>query len=796
MQSKLEEVASNGLEALRICDASDTTPNLSPDERDAITKWSSITRGCCNNPRPESIQWFQILARDVTNFPLLALKELNNFQWYRVLGNTTLLQTFGEFLLTICTACSQHVLSIINNLVYQLANPHQFPAGFSVTVGNKTFESQQALKVHCREILIQYTSVKRSDNQNYEEAHAIKQQSVARGSYAEISEEHSNFLRQLLTHHPRPEKIAGGCEVLAVGTHPTYDHHCFFFKTRDGSWVDFSYRRCAENVKTANALTQGHIAQVIGSILRLCPSYALAASKMLEDRVPHIATKWVSITDHRNYLQALLYLAESSVLTESLLRFVLRRLGNLDCEVADMEENITVQPNEESLDETAQLLDAQMSVIFSFLQSRLARNTNSGREKSESANRLAKLTLSVFEEMTLLLHRTQHVQFIYFYICSLNQQWAEQFLIRLLQVLYDNNQSILKRKQAQKYLGSIIVRAKFLSTTYTVQTTRYLIEWLNDQLQDISMRSPIGVEGEWDPKWLMFHQSLEVVIYVLCWKIEEFINADVGSLWDGAEGSRTPLEVLFCGPERNTGRKTPKSRLVDVLMHHTRPAKRICGDLYRRFLLRMEKLYSKNDKKLSWWSSLQQDLTPQSDWSEEDQVTDTLFAFEPYRLRNSHSYVKNIFRCWSEVQTEEIDYAEEAQLLFELEVRKKSIGCKRPLEDGEQSEASRSRSEASGTTGIRMGAARPSSRFNPRGELHQSRRSRRKTSSQCKLDVISDHSTVHGSDDERSSLLEHSPRPDIDCSSPGPIYHSQVGNLFESYLRSNSFVSGQKEKKK
>jgi hypothetical protein len=160
---------------------------------------------------------------------------------------------------------------------------------------------------------------------------------------------------------------------------------------------------------------------------------------------------------------------------------------------------------------------------------------------------------------------------------------------------------------------------------------------------------------------------------------------------------------------------------------------------------------------------------------------------------NSHSYVKNIFRCWSEVETEEeIDFSE-LQPLFELEGRKKSIGCKRPLDDGEVSEASRSRSEASGTTGIRMKAARPSSQFNPRGDLRsKSRRSKRMTSSQCKLDVISDHSTVHGSDDDKSSLPDMSPRADIGCASPSPIYHSQVGNLLTSYLRSSSFVSGQK----
>jgi len=686
---QLAKVAREGIRSFR-----ETQRSLEDQEK--ISQWCTATRTFCAEPRREEAPlWFKALANEVVNFPAEAIKEVVGFQWYRTFGDGAILQSYSEFILALSAACggSSHVLTILNTLIGFLSTPHQFPAGSQVTVGTKVLESQQAVKVACRELLNHYIADTEGNKT--------------------LNEEHFNFVRALLEHHPRKEKLAKGCTAIGVAKHPIYPHNCFFLQNTDGGWEDFSYRRCAENLRTPNFQTQRHICMVIGHILRLSPSFTLSTARMLEERMPNSDSQWMDIQDHRNYLQALLYLAESCVLTEPLLRFVLKNLGTLDCEVAELEDNLPIMPNEESLDRSAQLLDAQMGVVLEFLHSRLGRNNGSSEQQKKEVSRMAKLTIAVFEEMTFMLHRTRHVQFIYFYICSLSPAWAEDFLVRLLRVLYEDTQSVEKRKQAQNYLGSIIVRGKFLSTKFSLQTTRYLIEWLNEQLENMVNRSPFGVDG-YDPKWLMFHQSVEVVLYVLCWKTEEFAHAQIEDFWDRSEGSRTPLQVLFTGPEYTSSDKAPKCRLSDVLNHRSlRPTARICPTVLRRFIKRMDKVVLDQE----WWHTLRQTIAG-GPLRDDQQVTDTMFAFDPFRLRNSHAFIKNIYRTWEELEPDGAKEDADEARGFELEAQ--LIEKFRKMEndyDGRSEISSSSSSHQSGIEDVDMAHASPSPSFCPRREI-------------------------------------------------------------------------------
>eukprot|EP00397_Hematodinium_sp_SG-2012_P022658 GEMP01023491.1.p1 GENE.GEMP01023491.1~~GEMP01023491.1.p1 ORF type:complete len:735 (+),score=121.75 GEMP01023491.1:274-2478(+) len=672
----LEGVARKGIRALR-------KTQISLGDQDAIARWSEATRSFCAGPgQADAAEWFRLLARDVVDFPQTAVKEVLRFQWYRTFGDPAVLLAYGHFILALSTACSIQVLGIVDSLVSFLSTPHQFPEGNQVSVGSSTFESPQALKQFCRKLLYGYLNDK--------------------DSAKVLDEDGFVFMKALLAFHPRSaEKMANGVEAITVGKHPSYPHNCFFVKNSKGELEDFSYRRCAENIKTPNYRTQRQICEIIRDILRLCPSCTLATAKMLEDRFPRPQSKTMQITDHRNYLQALLYLAELPVLTNPLLSFVLRKLSDLDIEVAEAADTSAVLADEESLDFSAQLLDVQMGVVFEFLQSRLG----SRREAitKTDASSLALLTLGVFEEVTFMVHQSRHVQFIYFYICSLSAEWSEVFLIRLLRMLYSDQQSVEKRKQAQNYLGSMVVRAKFLSTKYTLQTTRYLIEWLNEQLMDIESRSPYSVDGEgWDPKWLMFHQSVEVVIYVLCWKAEEFhcqARTDIGNLWDSAEGDRSPLQVLFDGAEIDHPERAPKCRFADILKSPLRPTDRICPDMLRRFVYRMDKVAGSE----SWWTRLKPLVSAAG---RDVQITDTMFAFEPYRLRNSHTFVKNIYRCWDEIEQRGPDDDDDAVQGFEFETQQQRMGRR----DNEVS----STTSCASSQDVHMTIASPSPSFCPR----------------------------------------------------------------------------------
>ncbi|KAJ7535684.1 hypothetical protein O6H91_12G042600 [Diphasiastrum complanatum] len=54
-----------------------------------------------------------------------------------------------------------------------------------------------------------------------------------------------NVIQKVLLHHPRREqKVGCGLEFIKIDRHPNYEARCFFVVRKDGSSVDFSFRKC------------------------------------------------------------------------------------------------------------------------------------------------------------------------------------------------------------------------------------------------------------------------------------------------------------------------------------------------------------------------------------------------------------------------------------------------------------------------------------------------------------------------------------------------------------------------
>ncbi|CAD7969551.1 unnamed protein product [Amoebophrya sp. A120] len=170
--------------------------------------------------------------------------------------------------------------------------------------------------------------------------------------------------------------------------------------------------------------------------------------------------------------------------------------------------------------------------------------------------------LSVFQQLFLErgnLENSKNVQFVYFYLCSLHPLFCEEFLRRLLTTFYNgvdggasstsgnNNKkkgnephagrsataTIPTRKIAVSYLGSILVRAKFISVTYALKTTKYLIEWCLANLKRFEslmgiVRDKEGNEIRTDrietihEECELFHLAVQVICYIMIFKKKEF----------------------------------------------------------------------------------------------------------------------------------------------------------------------------------------------------------------------------------------------------------------------------------
>merc|ERR1719316_1396695 len=165
----------------------------------------------------------------------------------------------------------------------------------------------------------------------------------------------------------------------------------------------------------------------------------------------------------------------------------------------------------------SQVLDAMMMKVLEFLQRRLSKREN-GIQVDE--HNLVKSLLEIFDTHVLTTYRSRYVQFLFFYISSLKPQWTEDFLTLLLRTLHNLQESPVKRRMAAGYLGSFVCRASFLTKNFSLQTTKYMVTFVLEQLNSRELHR----EGA---AWQLVISVIQAIAYILCFKSAEFAREPV-----------------------------------------------------------------------------------------------------------------------------------------------------------------------------------------------------------------------------------------------------------------------------
>eukprot|EP00929_Paragymnodinium_shiwhaense_P023076 TRINITY_DN14539_c0_g1_i1.p1 TRINITY_DN14539_c0_g1~~TRINITY_DN14539_c0_g1_i1.p1 ORF type:complete len:743 (-),score=176.31 TRINITY_DN14539_c0_g1_i1:856-3084(-) len=538
-----------------------------------------------------------------------------------------------------------YVHQILQKLVAFLAVGSSKEANLAVgSIGGRAFKTRQELSKACHALLHQSTEGERLERADAE------------------------FLKALLEFHPRASEKAAGLLGFTTGSLETSARgkaKCFVL-IRENGQEDFSYLRCVDNVPTNEIAALECICDLLVSILRLHPNASEGAARLLSERLPYIQGKNVQVEKHRNWVHSVLRIAEScSALSEFLLVLLTRRMVEIDVDICKIEERLegdedacaTGTNGPVDFDLMAQILDVMMLRTFGFLQRRLdlsddGKQANGKANGSASViaeqNSLVQTMLSIFDGHVLLTYRSKHVQFLFFYICSLRPHWTESFLTRLLQTAYSPGKPLHERLISMRYLASFVARAKFLTGKYSLRTTQYLAAFARENLQ---VAEKLAADGDTtSAQFVLFLAAVETVCYIICWHIEDFAAEKLES---GQSGLAALLGTDAAAPEA----------FSPVLESPCRPFSRIAPAIGKQFLrvirshfpplVAMLQNQMPRRGAVVTLPSVNADprrrMSSNIEMADDATALDVFFPFDPYRLRHSGIFVKDIYQSYEDI---------------------------------------------------------------------------------------------------------------------------------------------------
>lgn len=509
----------------------------------------------------------------------------------------------------------------------------------AVVEGHPPFAERPALKEHCKQLLLRTV-----------EGERIKAQDVV-------------LLRSLLAYHPRGPEKGRAAEAFGVGV-MDWGTKAFVIIRADGQ-EHFSYQRCVDNYPTERDHIHRTLCELLIAILRLHPSACDSIAKMFSEKFPRIKGKNIKFETHRNWVRNLLFIAgRLPALTEYLLECLIRRMLEIDAEIAkvDIDED---EPKElaNGSEVLAQILDISMIHVFEFLQKLLdiapgagqaalaASKQAAGQQAGVSDGHLIHTMWAIFDNYVLMTQKVRYVPFLYFYISSIRVSWMENFLILLLRTVHAPNVSLHKRIIALAYIASFLARAKFASTKYVVKTLQYVVQFAKEHMQ--AAESYMSASDYNKPQVSLFLAAMQTVCYVLCWHAENFsrevLDSGQTALSSFLPAPGTPagpdaLTPLLCSPCRPLGRIF--DRIARMFLRVIGPHCPSVVEVLRVHLPRVSPL----ERACKGFGGGGEDIDADEDEDDERIAgLDGFFPFDPYRLSNSHIFIRDAYRHFDEL---------------------------------------------------------------------------------------------------------------------------------------------------
>ncbi|KAJ2719828.1 DNA independent RNA polymerase I transcription factor [Coemansia sp. Benny D115] len=356
-------------------------------------------------------------------------------------------------------------------------------------------------------------------------------------------------------------------------------------------------------------------------------------------------------------------------------------------EDSDLDDGTEMEKARYSAKKTVAKLDAIMSTVLVWLEKHCEPDAETG-ELPESTSKIFLQFLDLFATIVLPTFKSRYTQFLLFYLCAKDTQYADVFLGTMMgnvgepvrKTMSQSRVSNVEKLAAASYLGSFVARAKFLSASIVrnvvgvlVQWSNVYLDWYEEQQQKQAAAQETAVSGRQRSKsyssqlqlnggrtgsssgslyseferHAVFYAVTQAALYMFCFRWRDLAEAA-----EGGPVVETELDGLRWCPEVEGIQRVVFSKLNPLRACASAVAQQFAlvasqtNFMFCYSVLQQNRRKNQQEGEVS--SSASGAVTTSPDQVLRSEL-DTFFPFDPMTLPISRHYIDNIYLDWQDV---------------------------------------------------------------------------------------------------------------------------------------------------
>ncbi|XP_055300185.1 RNA polymerase I-specific transcription initiation factor RRN3 isoform X2 [Sitodiplosis mosellana] len=387
-----------------------------------------------------------------------------------------------------------------------------------------------------------------------------------------------------------------------------------------------------------------YVHQTLGKILDVIPMANDFAIEVIEKLFPYYTKPSYVIA---GYMNNMMWMMEyRPMFREDLLQILFKNFVLMDVSVrrSDIEaaerlsqdaeeifkmdaDDVKLQNQEGMQHPIAQTIDICLNKLFEYITAQCQSNPNEDSNKTTlRCSHFFKILMKSFEDYILPTHKTNHIQFVMFYFCSLRTSISESFISYLCSKVWDPNVATTVRQSSVGYIASLLARGKFISQQRIKHTLHDLCRWAHDYVE----KSDASQNTQNIKVHLVFYAVCEAIFYVIAFRSRDLTNSSENLTFLQSLQLSTlvtchlnPLRVCLPAVATTFAGVTRAHQLAYCHTILERNARRKLAMVYQNEIVMPE------------------------------ETLDTTFPFDPYLLKKSGKYIEAVYQQYQPCEDED-----------------------------------------------------------------------------------------------------------------------------------------------
>eukprot|EP00298_Acanthocystis_sp_HF-20_P009424 c18292_g1_i2.p1 GENE.c18292_g1_i2~~c18292_g1_i2.p1 ORF type:complete len:634 (-),score=218.06 c18292_g1_i2:128-2029(-) len=295
--------------------------------------------------------------------------------------------------------------------------------------------------------------------------------------------------------------------------------------------------------------------------------------------------------------------------------------------------------------ELASKLDLMMLEMFIFFERIIVESSNQKGKKDEkiiiSPKVLFEELMLQFDRIICKTHRSKYTQFLIFYFCCRDVEFARTFLIHLHEGLEDKSNHHIHRMTMASYIASFVARCKVLKEQDVIASFSHLVGWLHQYLAEFKATHTEDIFPTLEVN-AIYYSVCQAMMYFMCYHHELLANPSVEVAKEISISTEHCAYLKECHFEELLG--APFHPMQVCLVDVVEEFQQVMNPLGL-----IPPLPSSFSNTLKNAQSLRFQL--QGDGSAArvngtESLVEVYFPFDPYLLKNSSRFITPYFREW------------------------------------------------------------------------------------------------------------------------------------------------------